>query len=769
MSKKKQILFQMVMIVFIFGIVFLSAVLNAYAFRNSCVDADAENTAVILSSLTERVEYGLKYGRDLGNYYGIEDVFDEIFIYCGSNDNYIVNGELEPLYGIDPPEELADKIELMKVNGETQYLWMSRETQHIVLAIRGREGIDGYIGILYPTERAQAMSLAYVKRMYFYALIAGIVGALLFELLFHLLRHSFARKSLRRIVMATILVINIGSILSSYVVLSAGYRELASDVVNGLLDQSAGNMEGLLAAGVRYSDIRDMDAYFQRVADSSAQVSAITLTSEAKEDALTRALSADGEGEVRYLTAEISSEYVGAKVRSAVINVIVTTITSMMIALEILIFLIDLLLGEKKERRKLRRIDKSKSIESIGIVRGLSFCFAGFRFMAVAFMSIVLAEIYRPVVIFGYQVPYEILMTFPLSAQVFISMITSYLSGIVIHKRGWKVATIGGVVVMCCGTLASSFAYEPVSFILAQMLIGTGLGFAKMGIDIYAVAVSSEADMSAYTAASNASIIVGYSCAASLGALIASVFGYAGAYLVMTGLGILAIMLLFFFGINVVSRDEAKEEEKASPEEAETEQKKSDFRFPAYIMFIIIPYFFIMMFTDYFFPVYANSVGITTDVIGYVMLAYGIATAYIGTKLCPVLTKRASSSLLMPLVLLILAASFMLFSIHSMFISAALIVVLIGIADGIMPSLQFLYVYTLPFAQRVGFSKALGVEGFFSNMIGAIAPVIFGIVMLYGNSGLGIVAILIAISAVLFAIMNGIVKSDRNRGEGVAE
>ena len=68
MNKRKKELFQLVIAVFIFAIVFLSAVLNAFAFRSNCVEAEGENAASMLKFITERVEYGLRYGRELDNY-----------------------------------------------------------------------------------------------------------------------------------------------------------------------------------------------------------------------------------------------------------------------------------------------------------------------------------------------------------------------------------------------------------------------------------------------------------------------------------------------------------------------------------------------------------------------------------------------------------------------------------------------------------------------------------------------------------------------------
>ena len=763
MNKRKKELFQLVIAVFIFAIVFLSAVLNAFAFRSNCVEAEGENAASMLKFITERVEYGLRYGRELDNYYGINTVIDDIKYYCGAKECYVLDERLNQLYGDSLSESLKkeyeDQVELMTVNSENISLWEKHGNQNILLAVDGNDKTEGYIGISYSVKKAAEISGIYEKNIYISALIAAVIGTGIYLILYHVIRHEHKTKRLRLIIMAALLAACLFSALSTYLVLMSGYRTLATEVAGSLLDQNGENIERLVSSDVYYSDMKGIDDYLNRISDDCEQVESIKLTEVATGEAIVRKLPADSEGVSKVLTAEISNQYVMKKVRRAVINVLITLLSAVMISLEILVFLTDLLNGEKKERKKIRTNEKHETIEHLGIVRGLSFFFASFRYMAIAFMSIVLVEIYRPVYIFGHQIPYEILMSIPLSSQVFISMITSYLSGHIIHKRGWKSTTIFGIAIMICGTVFSAFADEPVTFILAQMLMGIGLGFAKMGIDIYSVVVSSETDMATYTSGANAALIVGYSCSASIGALIASIFGYSGAYIVMSLIGVSVMILILLYGMDVVGQTEEKTEKPLKYEKAE----RSDFRFPAYILFIILPYYFAMMFVDYFFPVFANSKGITTDVIGYVMLAYGIATAYIGTPLCPRLAKKISAPVLMALILYILAGGFILFAVHNMLISAIIIVLLMGIADGTMPSIQFEYVYDLPFSKRIGFSRALGIEGFFSSLIEAVAPVVFGLVMMFGNSGLGAIAALVIICETVFLLMNGIFKKGKKK------
>ena len=757
MSKKKSAIFQIVICLFISGVVFLAAILNAYTFENSSIDAMGENKAAILSNLKSGLEYGLKYGRQLENYYDIEEIFKKIDKYCDAEDSFILDKDLNLLYGNNIPEGLTAEIDPGAEDLGDKFLWTENGFQNIVIAIEGRGERAGYIGITASTESMKDFSSIYMKKMYLYAFFVALVGIVLFEFMFHTSRHRYKEKSLRSLVLRTIMLVSVISLIPNYFLLKEGYTALSTDVANNLIMQSTDDMDELIANGVMYSDIKDVEVYFDNIAASSDQISTLQLTDASEEGYVSRKLSKDANGEERYLTASLDVGFIARKVTGSMINIVVTTITALMMAIEILLFLTGLLVGKERDRRKQIDNTKRETIEDFALVRGLSFSFSAFRYMAVAFMAIVLAEIYEPTYIFGIEIPYEILMSFPLSGQVFISMITSYLSGNLIAKIGWKKTTLGGMIIMMMGTLVSSFAKAPIPFILAQMLIGTGLGFAKMGIDIYSVLVASEKDMSKFTSNANAGIIVGYSSSAAIGALIANIFGYSGAYMVMTGIGVVVFVMIARFGMNVAPMN-ADEEDEAQPTGEVPEKTGLEIQFPSYIMFIIIPYFFIMMFVDYFFPVYANDAGVTTDVIGYVILIYGILTAYVGTPLCPKLTKRFKAPFLMPAILLVLAVSLLAFSLAGFVIAAALIVMLIGITDGVMPSVQFMYVYDLPISKRMGFSKVLGIEGFFSNLIGAIAPVIFGVVMMYGTGGLTVVAIVIIACAILFMILNGSLK-----------
>ncbi|MBR5344406.1 MAG: MFS transporter [Clostridia bacterium] len=735
--KAKKWIFVVIIGLFIAAVVFFNTVLNMSSFRSSYVEAETENNLVVLETILERIEYGLRYGKELDNYYDLESIFADTEKYCHSDAFFICDTECTGLYGVEVPSWASSEIK------ENPTTYEEDGNTWLLSPIHKGTETAGYVGIRFTVDLDEASELT--DRMYRTAIWISAGGILLFVILFLLVKHQMKPKLLLRIIIPVVLAVNLLIVLNVHFAIRDGYQSIANRMAEKLITRSADDINALIGKGVRYSDISDTEETFRRLTELE-QIDNAGMAVAEEDGAITTPLVTDSEGVQYYLSVRVSDSYVNGKVMSATLNVVVSSVTAIMIAYELLIFLMGVLVEEKRDRRHRHEQTGEVDLEHVELVRGLSFFFATFRYMSVAFMAVVLAQIYIPVRIFGYEIPYEIVMSLPLSMQVLISMLTSFLSGLLIDRRGWKRITMFGVLIMTVGTLLSSFAKEPIPFILAQMVVGTGLGFAKMGIDVYAVTVSSEHNMSIFTANSNAAIIVGFSCAASVGALLAGVFGYSGAYLVMTVTGVAVFFLIYIYGMDAIQIRKKEQ----------TAQKKQkigfDPHFFTYILFIVAPYSFIMMFVDYFFPVFAVGKGVSMEIIGVVMLLYGMATAYIGTWICKKQGNKVPPAVLLTICLLVLAVTIGVFAFREYVVLAALIVLTIGVADGIMPSMQFEYLYHLPLSERIGFSRTLGIEGFFSSLIGAAAPVIFSVVMMVG--GLYIIAGVVLLCAILFYIIN---------------
>ena len=774
-ARKRNLLFILIVSVTISVLLALSSVLNIVSFRNTYLDATASNSAIVASGTVNKIEYTLKYGKSLDNYYGIEELFEELqSLYGYLNQAYIADSTGDVLYKStftahsDKPAQLGNMITAALENGENQ-LWLEGETQQVLLPIRDRAGnAIACLGLSYDTSMLDATILTYVDDTLLYTVAAIGAGVCLLVLLFFLIKHGFQYKSLLLIVIAVVVAANVFFGIAAYSVFSNGYLALTHHTSDIFHQKISSDVSSVVSKGVNYNELAGIDQYFADMVTRSDELKSIRLVSGSENVAVseyvnTYPLTADSSGNDGLLVIEVSQQYVESKITTILIEIVVSIITALMIAAEVIIFILAALTSKDRVTRlRAKAILKEKDAcyQPEGIVRGLNFFFSLFRYMAMAFVSLVIIDIYKPVVIFGVELPYELVISLPLTAQMISSMLGSFISGKLSDRFGWKTTACTGIALMAAGSLLCALSNSSLPFIGSQLIFGLGLGVAKTAVDLYAVMVSSEEKMEDYTSNANASCIVGLSCASAIGAIIAGALGYSGAYFVMAIMGILVMLLIVLFGQNVLGGEEAEK----SPEDMPKPRKKGafDLQFVAYILFLVLPYYFVIMFVDYLFPVFANTQGMTTAQIGYVFLAYGVATSYIGTFLCRVLTKKVRTILLMSALVMALAAGLGVFSMYNNITLAVSMVLLIALCDGIMPSLQFKLVYNLPTTRKIGFSRALGIEGFFTGAISAVAPMVFSFVMTKGNTGFTIASGVVAACALLFGGINRKIKEGGN-------
>ncbi|MBQ5771567.1 MAG: MFS transporter [Clostridia bacterium] len=770
-NRKRNLLFILIISITISLLLSLSSVLNIVSFRNTYVEATASSNAVVASGTVNTIEYTLKYGKSLDNYYGMEELFEELQELYGYLDlTYIADSEAKVLYASDfqkdagMPSELKDYLSAALETKQTQ-IWLEGSSQQMLLPIRDRAGnAIAALGISYDVNMLNETIQNYVDDSVLYTVIAIAFGVCMLILLFFLIRHGFNYKPLLLIVIAVVVTANIVFGITAYKVFSNGYLALTHQTSDIFCQKILSDVDSVVSQGVKYDELEGMDQYFEDLVSRTQELESISLThgaaGENSEFINTYALAPDAAGNEASLVIEVSQKFVEGKITTILIEIVVSIITALMIAAEVIIFILAALTSKEKVcrlRAKAVVKEADKCCQPVGIVRGLSFFFSMFRYMAMAFVSLVIIDIYRPVTVFGFTLPYELVISLPLTAQMVTSMLGSYISGKISDRAGWKTAACAGIALMAVGSVFSALSKAPLMFVLSQLIFGLGLGVGKTAMDLYAVMVSSEEKMEDFTSGANASCIVGLSCASAIGAIIAGALGYSGAYLVMACMGILVAFMVVIFGQNVRGNEGASEEETDAP--AKGKKGAFDLRFISYILFLVFPYYFVIMFVDYLFPVFANTQGVTTAQIGYVFLAYGVATSYIGTFLCRILTKKVRTVLLMGALVLALAAGLGVFSVYNNITLAICMVLLIALCDGIMPSLQFKLVYNLPTTQKIGFSRALGIEGFFTGAISAVAPMVFSFVMTKGNTGFMIASGIVAVCAFLFGSIN--VKGDK--------
>lgn len=773
---KKKILFALIVSITLAGLLALTSVLNTVSFNNNYTQSAAANNAIVVSGVVNKLEYSLRYGKSLENYYGIEDLFEQVKRLCDYIDEaYIVNinGDIiyeNPYNGSEfvRPGGIDDNLENLH-NTQGFLTWTENDTQNILIPVSDSTGsIVAGFGITYNNEVVTKNTHLYVSSIALYTVIAAIAAILLFILLFFIIRHDFVFKKLLLIVIPIIVASNLFLGAASFYTYRAGYTDLTKRTADTIGIKVQGDIKSVVNQGINYSELSEMDEYFRDVIKNTNQISIIELK-PAGEGAGQSAKSGfslysddihytypfepDRVGKAMDLHIEISEAYLKEKLNAIIVEILVSIVTSLMIAAEVIIFIVALLTGFNnllKKRKTLVTKDMDEDIQSVGTIRGLFFFFAMFQYMAMAFIPIVMASIYKP--IFG--LPYEIAMSIPMTAQILTSILSAWICGRIVDKKGWRPVAVAGILIMVGGTVVAAMAKEPVLFIIAQIIMGLGLGCAKTSFDIFSVLTPSSQKLEEYTSSINAGLIVGMSCSAAIGAIIADVFGFSGAFLVMGGFGLLVVVLILLFSVNVRPGSAKETSDAGAAEEKNSAKFKFDSKFFSYILFLVVPYFFISMYLDYFFPVYADTKGMSTASIGHIFLLYGISTSYIGAFLCSFLSKKIKNIILMFSLLTLLGVGMGWFALSDSIVCAIALVLMIAVIDGIMPSLQYRYVYSLEISKKIGISRIIGIEGAFSSAIRGVAPVIFGFVMMYGNRGLFITGIIVAAFAILFLCVN---------------
>ncbi len=787
---KKKMLFALVVSITVAGLLALTSILNIVSFNNNYTQSTAANNAIVTSGVVNKLEYSLKYGKSLQNYYGIEDLFDQVKNLCNYvDDAYIVGINSEMLYenpynGSEfiKPDELDDQLEKLGT-AESFLTWTDSDTQHILIPISDSTGniIAGF-GISYNNEVVSQSTEQYISSIIFYTVIAAIVAIILFILLFFVIKHDFGFKKLLLIVIPIIVASNLFLGVTSFNTYRAGYTALTKQTADMFSVKIEGDIKSVVDQGINYSELNEMDEYFNDVIKNTNQISSIVLKSIGEKSISptksssslysddihhTYSFEPDRAGIAMELHIEVSEAYLKEKLNAIIVEILVAIVTSLMIAAEVIIFIVALLTGLKgllKKKKMLVTKNIDEDIQPLGTIRGLFFFFAMFQYMAMAFIPIVMASIYKP--IFG--LPYEIAMSIPITAQILTSIFSAWICGRIVDKKGWRPVAITGILIMVSGTVVAAVAKEPMLFIVAQIIMGLGLGCAKTSFDIFSVLTPSSQKLEEYTSSINAGLIVGMSCSAAIGAVIADVFGFSGAFLVMGCFGLLVVALILLFAVNVRPGRVSKTTEDGAAEEKST-KFRFDSKFLTYILFLVVPYFFISMYLDYFFPVYADSKGMSTASIGHIFLLYGISTSYIGAFLCNFLSKKIKTIVLMSSLLALLGVGMGWFALSDSIVYAIALVLMIAIIDGIMPSLQYRYVYTLEISKKIGISRIIGIEGAFSSAIRGVAPVVFGFVMMYGNRGLLVTGVIVVAVAISFLFINkfsskGVISDEKTIG-----
>lgn len=185
-----------------------------------------------------------------------------------------------------------------------------------------------------------------------------------------------------------------------------------------------------------------------------------------------------GEKITSHTNVTINRTLVRNAIRQYFYNCLTVAIVSMVIQSEF-IFLILTIFVRRMSDDNLS--DTERSFFHCQQIRFLTFVLFFAMDMAITFVSLYMGEIYRPLPGFSS----EFVMALPLSFQIAVSALFTYLAGARINRGIWKQVLVLGIFLLGAGSFFSSMAELPVLYILARGIVGAGFGCCITAIISY--------------------------------------------------------------------------------------------------------------------------------------------------------------------------------------------------------------------------------------------------------------------------------------------
>lgn len=452
------------------------------------------------------------------------------------------------------------------------------------------------------------------------------------------------------------------------------------------------------------------------------------------------------------------NKYIFDEWNQKVVNQIVIDIVSMIIILILLVSEISFFSNWVSERRQAASkpvLDKKDAFNELNIIRPLGLLTYVIIFMCTAFIPVMAKSIYQPL---G-NIPMTVALGLPIVFEVLFTAITILFAGVLAEKKGWRVIFYSGALILIASAIATGFTRSLLAFIIIRSIAGIGNGFIQMTMYAFINVGDNIAQRNEAFAHMMSGAIAGTNLGIVLGANLADKIGYFNVFFVMAGFGVLAIAFerSFLRHYETMASDFEETEDEGEVAvgrdgvaiEHVAREEMSWIKFftrkdvIVFFTLILVPAFLCYMYLEYFFPIFAESQGLTTSVVGVVFSLYGLFIVYFGPSISTFSERYLGAKNATALASLLTGVSLLVFAVSGSLSGAIFAVLVLALSDSFGETVYTTYFLALKASRKVGKSIAAGYLEFVSQigkMLGALA---FGIAIGFGEQlGIGVIGLI---------------------------
>jgi len=429
----------------------------------------------------------------------------------------------------------------------------------------------------------------------------------------------------------------------------------------------------------------------------------------------------EGDQIVGFISTNISKHFVKSKLLETIYDSLTVLVISVFFFVELLILVFQFL-----EKQAFDVVGKIR-VQPRSI-RPAAFLFLFGTDLSISFLPLHMEKLYEP--IFGLSK--NMVMGLPISVEMFFALISLFLAGIWIDRRGWHQPFLGGLFLQGLGILYSWQAPNAIHFIISRGFAGLGYGFALMATQGFVMEFADSRKRAQGLAQLFAGVYAGSICGGVAGAMLAERIGYQPVFLIGAMILFSIIAYTFLFMRNAIQTTKPHFTE--APVKVAKTGGSLHFLFNrnvfTMIIFSSIPgAIAIVGFLNYFSPIYLKQIGAAQATIGRVLMIYGVCLIY----LAPIISKYVDASenkkLYITVSGILGALAFVTFYSFSGIAAAAMAIFLLGLSSSFGMASQSAYILKLKVTQDLGTGKAMGIFRSATRFGQVLGPMVFGWIM----------------------------------------
>ena len=272
------------------------AVLTSGSFTKSLTQSYVSSFAINGGEGVRKIEYALKYGKQLDNFFGIQSILQEVKLNNPQVQNVkviLADGSVAYSLVADGENSLTGRLlgdfkQMMRDGGEKKTSWrVVDQSYNVLLDIRDPSGKRiGAMDVLFPESVIAPFAISFESSIFNQTLVVGIVVALLLVgVLSKMQIVDEATGNLRTARLLTVTVLFIGiaqSIVTGRAIIDFQpvYRSAVQrnhQLVGQLVQK---NLQKVVAKGVSYADLEKLDQWLDAIPKATPEIESITLANK---------------------------------------------------------------------------------------------------------------------------------------------------------------------------------------------------------------------------------------------------------------------------------------------------------------------------------------------------------------------------------------------------------------------------------------------------------------------------------------------------------